>query len=160
MVREIKKFKWPRFRGEPQWIRCFAHILNLIAQAILRPFGNKDKEQTSNKGTSNNANHDSDESEFEDNDAEEQIRQYVPLSFRPPAADLFINSYFSFCSSLPRGDSDISTHLTDEESKDELFHDQEDEDGNSLSKADIEQASEEDEGDTYTTNRCNSHWLR
>ncbi|OAV98974.1 hypothetical protein PTTG_25420 [Puccinia triticina 1-1 BBBD Race 1] len=130
MVREIKKFKWPRFRGKPQWICCFAHILNLIAQAILRPFGNKDKEQNSNKRTSNNANHDSDESEFEDDDAEEQIRH------------------------LPRGESDISTHLTDEESKDELFHDQEDDNGNSLSEADIEQASEEDEGDTYTTNRC------
>jgi hypothetical protein len=39
MVRELKKLKWPRFKGDTQWIRCFAHILNLIAQAILRPFG-------------------------------------------------------------------------------------------------------------------------
>ncbi|OAV91383.1 hypothetical protein PTTG_27972 [Puccinia triticina 1-1 BBBD Race 1] len=41
MVRELKKLQWPRFRGEADWIRCFAHILNLIVQAILRPFGNK-----------------------------------------------------------------------------------------------------------------------
>lgn len=39
MVAELKKLNWKRFKGEGQWIRCFAHILNLIVKAILRPFG-------------------------------------------------------------------------------------------------------------------------
>ncbi|PLW15837.1 hypothetical protein PCASD_23689 [Puccinia coronata f. sp. avenae] len=39
MINKISSYKWPRFHGEPQWIRCFAHILNLIAQSILRQFG-------------------------------------------------------------------------------------------------------------------------
>ncbi|KNF05542.1 hypothetical protein PSTG_01353 [Puccinia striiformis f. sp. tritici PST-78] len=38
MVSEMKKFKWARFKGDQHWIRCYAHILNLIAQSILRPF--------------------------------------------------------------------------------------------------------------------------
>ncbi|PLW42915.1 hypothetical protein PCANC_17737 [Puccinia coronata f. sp. avenae] len=29
MVDKLKKLKWPRnFKGEPHWIRCFAHVLN------------------------------------------------------------------------------------------------------------------------------------
>ncbi|POW16845.1 hypothetical protein PSTT_00997 [Puccinia striiformis] len=43
MVRELTRLKWPRFKGETQWIRCFAHILNLIVQGILRPFGTQKK---------------------------------------------------------------------------------------------------------------------
>ncbi|KAH9467096.1 hypothetical protein Pst134EA_000907 [Puccinia striiformis f. sp. tritici] len=39
MVDELKKLKWPRFKGEPHWICCFAHILNLIVKTILRSFG-------------------------------------------------------------------------------------------------------------------------
>ncbi|EFP75951.1 uncharacterized protein PGTG_01282 [Puccinia graminis f. sp. tritici CRL 75-36-700-3] len=39
MIEDLRSYKWPRLKGEGQWIRCFAHILNLIAQAILRPFG-------------------------------------------------------------------------------------------------------------------------
>ncbi|KNE92781.1 hypothetical protein PSTG_13838 [Puccinia striiformis f. sp. tritici PST-78] len=38
MIAELEKLDWKRFKGEPQWIRCFAHILNLIVKAILRPF--------------------------------------------------------------------------------------------------------------------------
>jgi hypothetical protein len=38
MVNKLKKKKWAQFKGEPQWIRCFAHVLNLIAQGILRLF--------------------------------------------------------------------------------------------------------------------------
>ncbi|KNE94126.1 hypothetical protein PSTG_12556 [Puccinia striiformis f. sp. tritici PST-78] len=48
-VKELKKLKWPRFKGEIHWIRCFSHILNLIAQGILCPFGTQKK-----KGTGNN----------------------------------------------------------------------------------------------------------
>ncbi|POV95428.1 hypothetical protein PSTT_16275 [Puccinia striiformis] len=46
MVRELKKQKWPRFKGEGQWVRCFAHVLNLIVQGILRPFGTNKKNTT------------------------------------------------------------------------------------------------------------------
>ncbi|KNF00022.1 hypothetical protein PSTG_06645 [Puccinia striiformis f. sp. tritici PST-78] len=41
MIEELEQLNWKRFSGEPQWIRCFAHILNLIVKAILRPFGRK-----------------------------------------------------------------------------------------------------------------------
>ncbi|PLW46976.1 hypothetical protein PCANC_06511 [Puccinia coronata f. sp. avenae] len=51
-VRELKKLKWPRFKGNTQWIQCFAHTLNLIAQAILRPFGAQKKNgATDNPGS-------------------------------------------------------------------------------------------------------------
>jgi hypothetical protein len=46
MIKELSSYKWPRFHGEEQWIRCFAHILNLIAQSILRPFGCHKKRAT------------------------------------------------------------------------------------------------------------------
>ncbi|OAV90056.1 hypothetical protein PTTG_28458 [Puccinia triticina 1-1 BBBD Race 1] len=38
MIGELVKLNWKRFTGEAQWIRCFAHILNLIVKAILQPF--------------------------------------------------------------------------------------------------------------------------
>ncbi|OAV98892.1 hypothetical protein PTTG_25552 [Puccinia triticina 1-1 BBBD Race 1] len=43
MVAELEKLGWKRFKGEPQWIRCFAHILNLIVKAILRLFSRDKK---------------------------------------------------------------------------------------------------------------------
>jgi hypothetical protein len=46
MVKEIKKLKWPRFKGKTKWIQCFAHILNLIVQGILRPFRTHKKKST------------------------------------------------------------------------------------------------------------------
>jgi hypothetical protein len=74
MVKELKKLKWPRFKGEPQWVRCFAQILNLIVQAILRPFGTPKTNRTS--VASDRSGFDSDESNGEDEieDAENQIR--------------------------------------------------------------------------------------
>ncbi|KNE89643.1 hypothetical protein PSTG_16909 [Puccinia striiformis f. sp. tritici PST-78] len=70
MVDEMKKFKWPRFKGEAQWVRCFAHILNLIVQVILRPFGSHKKKT----GTSSNVNaRDSDEEDSDGHDLEDQI---------------------------------------------------------------------------------------
>ncbi|EFP85026.2 uncharacterized protein PGTG_11195 [Puccinia graminis f. sp. tritici CRL 75-36-700-3] len=32
MIEAIKSYRWPRFKGKTQWIRCFAQILNLIVQ--------------------------------------------------------------------------------------------------------------------------------
>ncbi|KAH9445540.1 hypothetical protein Pst134EB_023381, partial [Puccinia striiformis f. sp. tritici] len=43
MIEELAKLNWKRFEGEPHWIQCFAHILNLIVKAILRPFGRAKK---------------------------------------------------------------------------------------------------------------------
>ena len=43
MISKLGFLGWKRFQGEPQWIRCFAHILNLIVKAILRPFGRQKK---------------------------------------------------------------------------------------------------------------------
>ncbi|KNE97896.1 hypothetical protein PSTG_08769, partial [Puccinia striiformis f. sp. tritici PST-78] len=54
MVSEMKKFKWARFKGDVQWIRCYAHILNLIAQSIFLDSSD----------------------ELEDDDVEDQIGRY------------------------------------------------------------------------------------
>ncbi|OAV91103.1 hypothetical protein PTTG_28064 [Puccinia triticina 1-1 BBBD Race 1] len=129
MVKELKKLKWPRFRGEPSWIRCFAHILNLIVQAILRPFGTQ-KRQTSTNKICVSADGDSDDSCSEDVDIEEQIRGI---------------------SHANRADS---TALIDEDSDIQSVPGQDFDDNDSLSEANIDQASEEDEGDSYTTDSC------
>ncbi|KNF00528.1 hypothetical protein PSTG_06220 [Puccinia striiformis f. sp. tritici PST-78] len=39
VIKEIQTSWWPHFKGESTWVHCFAHILNLIAQVLLRPFG-------------------------------------------------------------------------------------------------------------------------
>jgi hypothetical protein len=72
MVRELKKLKWTRFHGDTQWIRCFAHILNLIVQGILWPFGSH-KKDAKDRG-SMAAENDSDGSSSEQEDPEDQIR--------------------------------------------------------------------------------------
>ncbi|POW10891.1 hypothetical protein PSHT_08568 [Puccinia striiformis] len=70
MMAEIKKFKWPRFKGETHWIRCFAHILNLIVQSILRPFGKVIKKTNGNV----NLNLDEEsEKGSDDEDAEDEL---------------------------------------------------------------------------------------
>jgi hypothetical protein len=45
MIKKIKLYCWPCFKGEVQWVCCSAHILNLIAQVMLQPFGNQEKEE-------------------------------------------------------------------------------------------------------------------
>ncbi|ORY74332.1 hypothetical protein BCR35DRAFT_314845 [Leucosporidium creatinivorum] len=42
-------YNWPLMDGEPDWICCFAHTVNLIIQAILSPFNQKDKEKKKDK---------------------------------------------------------------------------------------------------------------
>jgi hypothetical protein len=44
MISELEKLGWKRFQGETQWIRCFAHVVNLIVKAILRPFARKNSQ--------------------------------------------------------------------------------------------------------------------
>ncbi|KAH9456445.1 hypothetical protein Pst134EB_012644 [Puccinia striiformis f. sp. tritici] len=63
MIRESAKLYWKRFEGEPHWIRCFAHILNLIVKAILRPFGRAKKASGSG--------------EIEESDGEEAAEELV-----------------------------------------------------------------------------------
>ncbi|OAV91489.1 hypothetical protein PTTG_27958 [Puccinia triticina 1-1 BBBD Race 1] len=126
MVREIKKLKWPRFQGEPHWIQCFAHILNLIVQAILRPFGSKNH-ANDNHGPTGAEEH-SDGSDSDDGNAEEQIR-VVPRGEKAPSEDEYSSNSNNSCS-------------------------QRDVDDESLDEADIENASEEEDANTYTTNSC------
>ncbi|POW00101.1 hypothetical protein PSTT_13398 [Puccinia striiformis] len=68
MVLVMKKFK-----GDKQWTCCYAHILNLIAQLILRLFGAVNKLSTS-KASGEDGKSSSDNSEGED--GEEQISQF------------------------------------------------------------------------------------
>ncbi|KNE90754.1 hypothetical protein PSTG_15819 [Puccinia striiformis f. sp. tritici PST-78] len=74
MIKEIQTYRWPHFKGETTWVRCFAHILNLIAQVVLRPFGShkRNKKTTSNFESAGNSNDDgSDEEEDCDHDSED-----------------------------------------------------------------------------------------
>ncbi|EFP78147.2 uncharacterized protein PGTG_04103 [Puccinia graminis f. sp. tritici CRL 75-36-700-3] len=127
MVRELKKLKWPCFKGEAQWIRCFAHILNLIVQAILRPFGTPKK-----KGATKNPGSNSDGIDSDEDLAEEQISM-LPRGHKPTLQDE--ESLHNL--------SDVDSNSESDEDKTE-----------SLSEADIKQASEEDKEDCYTSESC------
>ncbi|OAV88611.1 hypothetical protein PTTG_28973 [Puccinia triticina 1-1 BBBD Race 1] len=76
MIEEIKTYWWPCFKGEMHWVRCFAHILNLIAQVILRPFGSHKRKNNSTSTVVPAFNSDSDESEEEEEpeDRDDQIQ--------------------------------------------------------------------------------------
>ncbi|OAV98894.1 hypothetical protein PTTG_25554 [Puccinia triticina 1-1 BBBD Race 1] len=76
MINELKKLKWPNFKGEAQWICCFAHVLNLIAKAILRPFG---PERSSKFGTKNLGDKFQDMSDSETDDGEEDAAKQIAL---------------------------------------------------------------------------------
>ena len=76
MIEDIKNYRWSRFKGATHWVRCFAHILNLIAQVILRPFGShkkkKNLKKTANQAVESNNKESEEEEEVEDRD--DQIR--------------------------------------------------------------------------------------
>ncbi|EFP84063.2 uncharacterized protein PGTG_09776 [Puccinia graminis f. sp. tritici CRL 75-36-700-3] len=127
MVNELKNLKWPHFKGQPQWIRCFAHILNLIAKAILRPFGPQKRNQ---KETSDLADRSESDSETESSDCEEQIALYTKGS----------EVVISDSEDNDLGDSDGITKEADSEE---------------LDTNDIQQLSDEDEDvDKYTSSSC------
>ncbi|KAA1108427.1 hypothetical protein PGT21_012450 [Puccinia graminis f. sp. tritici] len=63
MISELEQLDWKQFKGKAQWIRCFAHIVNLIVKAILRPFTRK----KSQAGTP----------EFDDSDEEEDKHERI-----------------------------------------------------------------------------------
>ncbi|KAH9441414.1 hypothetical protein Pst134EB_030079 [Puccinia striiformis f. sp. tritici] len=75
MIEEIKSYKWPQFKGETQWIQCFAHILNLIAQVILQPFGSHQKKRLTSTFLDDEQDSDLDEEDPEDPD--DQIRMFT-----------------------------------------------------------------------------------
>ncbi|KNE95875.1 hypothetical protein PSTG_10793 [Puccinia striiformis f. sp. tritici PST-78] len=53
MIAELEKLNWERFKGEPQWIQCYAHILNLIVKVILQQRGGFNRKVSSSHITSN-----------------------------------------------------------------------------------------------------------
>jgi hypothetical protein len=74
LVRDLKGLNWPHFKGNTHWIWSFAHILNLIVQSILRPFGTqKKKPSPQGKGT-DDSGIDYSEDYSEDDHTEGQIR--------------------------------------------------------------------------------------
>ncbi|KAA1105873.1 hypothetical protein PGT21_022855 [Puccinia graminis f. sp. tritici] len=76
MIEDLRSYKWPRLKGEGQWIRCFAHILNLIAQAILRPFGSNKRKNTAGASPHEYLDSDNDETDVEPDDPDEQIKLF------------------------------------------------------------------------------------
>ncbi|PLW27873.1 hypothetical protein PCASD_25098 [Puccinia coronata f. sp. avenae] len=68
MMDKLKKLCWKRFKGKPQWIRCFAHILNLVVKAILQPFGRFKKKLACNHPDPN---------EPDETNKEEEPKNYV-----------------------------------------------------------------------------------
>ncbi|KNE99746.1 hypothetical protein PSTG_07033 [Puccinia striiformis f. sp. tritici PST-78] len=123
MVKDLQKLKWPRFKGETQWIRCFSHILNLIVQGILRPFGTQKKKCDQSTSIDDNDN------SGEEDDPDAQIK------------------------TLSRDDDAISDHDNDSCDGDSTDQDNRD-DVESLNESDIENGSDEDEGDRYTSESC------
>ncbi|KAH9457488.1 hypothetical protein Pst134EA_021364 [Puccinia striiformis f. sp. tritici] len=117
MIKEIKKFKWPQFKGEPTWIRCFAHVLNLIAQAILRPFGSHQVTTFENEEY---------ELDDEDLDADDQVKMFSPET-------------------ESNQDEEDTVPLAAE-----LLEDDEVE----LDIEDVEELSDEEEDDAYTSESC------
>ncbi|KAA1092876.1 hypothetical protein PGT21_017115 [Puccinia graminis f. sp. tritici] len=127
--KDLKNLKWPRFKGDTHWIQCFAHILNLIVQSILRPFGTHKKKPTPQGQGTDDGGIDSGEDCSEDDHTEGQIRL------------------------LARGDKtspEEYDYSSDGESKVEPAQ----EDHNTLSNADIDNASVEGDKDQYTSTSC------
>ncbi|KAA1125525.1 hypothetical protein PGTUg99_014696 [Puccinia graminis f. sp. tritici] len=69
MIEAIKSYRWPRFKGKTQWVRCFAHILNLIVQVILRPFGSYKKKRNTTANLETDSLSDDDDIDKETGDS-------------------------------------------------------------------------------------------
>ncbi|KNE92758.1 hypothetical protein PSTG_13816 [Puccinia striiformis f. sp. tritici PST-78] len=131
MIEELKNFKWAHFKGGANWVRCFAHILNLIAQVVMRPFGSHKKKKTTND-LNFEEEEDSDDEDIDGEDADEQIQ-----GFNKEVVD--------DCSEYEDDDSaadaPMATDLIDE---DEI----------ELESADVNNLSDEDDDDRYTSHSC------
>ncbi|KAA1085205.1 hypothetical protein PGTUg99_004602 [Puccinia graminis f. sp. tritici] len=126
MIKELKRLKWPRFQGKTHWIRCFSHILNLIAQGILQPFGTQKKRGT---GNDRSTSIDNEETSLEEDNPDAQIKLLSP-------------------------DEDVISHHDDDSSEVHLTDEKVIDDSESLNESDIENGSEEGEGDCYTSESC------
>ncbi|CAD6972491.1 unnamed protein product [Tilletia controversa] len=74
-----KDDSFPRIEGEATQIRCFAHILNLVSEAILRPF-NQGVKASGSSGGDEEDDWESEEEEIADgDDDEEDIGEIDPL---------------------------------------------------------------------------------
>ncbi|OAV93969.1 hypothetical protein PTTG_27109 [Puccinia triticina 1-1 BBBD Race 1] len=104
-------------------------MLNLIAHGILQPFGTQKKSKAAKKTTTVvQDNSDGSGSEVED------LEEYVPQ--------------------LTQDGAESSSNDEDDESKDELLEQNHEDDAVSLSLDDINNASDQEEYDTYETNGC------
>ncbi|KNE90033.1 hypothetical protein PSTG_16510 [Puccinia striiformis f. sp. tritici PST-78] len=127
MIEELKNFKWAHFKGGANWVRCFTHILNLIAQVVMHPFGSHKK-----KKTTNNLNfeeeEDLDDEDIDGEDADEQIQGYV-------------NDCSEYEDNDSAADAPMATDLINE---DEI----------ELESADVNDLSDKDDDDCYTSHSC------
>jgi hypothetical protein len=153
MIEAIRSFKWARFKGEGQWIRCFAHILNLIAQVILRPFGSHQKGGQMAASLDQDLESDDDNHYYNDegdpDDPDEQIQLYVKKILIPIVLFLF------------KTDISLILRFTRSESGD----DEDDERKKKLGEGilatdligeddDVKELSDEGEDDRYTSKSC------
>ncbi|KNE92344.1 hypothetical protein PSTG_14244 [Puccinia striiformis f. sp. tritici PST-78] len=129
MIEEIKKFKWARFKGDTQWVRCFAHILNLIAQVILRPFGSHKKK----KNTTADSDNVSDNSNSDEDDPDHQIIMSNEDGLSSDQEDEENDPI--------NNDSDLAAELIGDEELE-------------LETDDINDLSDEGENDVYTSKSC------
>ncbi|OAV93496.1 hypothetical protein PTTG_27292 [Puccinia triticina 1-1 BBBD Race 1] len=130
MVNEIKKFKWTRFKGKVHWVQCFAHILNLIVQVILRRFGSYNKERNT-EGGGCNSDKDKELDDLDQDEPEHQIQLYSQTSVSIILANFPNDS----------ANHNIAAELIEE---DEL----------ELENEDINDLSDEDKCDAYTSQSC------
>ncbi|PLW16384.1 hypothetical protein PCANC_17092 [Puccinia coronata f. sp. avenae] len=133
IIKEIKSYRWPLFKGKTHWICCFAHILNLIAQVILKRFGcHKKKSVSTVEPAQKSDNKQSDKEEPDDQD--DQIRLL----------------------SVDSADEDEDSNNENDSTVDEsiLAGELIDKDEVELKDEDVNNLSDEGEDDQYTSISC------
>ncbi|KNE93211.1 hypothetical protein PSTG_13386 [Puccinia striiformis f. sp. tritici PST-78] len=133
MIEAIKSFKWPRFKGEGQWIRCFAHILSLVAQVILRPFGSHKKKKSNVCLLDEALDSDDEDEDGDPDDPDDQIQLFATVDSGDEEED------------DTNGGNDTEECLASN-----LIGEEEIE----LGADDLNEMSDEDEDDKYTTASC------
>ncbi|KNE95807.1 hypothetical protein PSTG_10867 [Puccinia striiformis f. sp. tritici PST-78] len=128
MIEEIRRFKWPRFKGKTHWVRCFTHTLNLIAQVIIRPLGSHKKNKTNCPLLDEDENSE-DKNDEEIEDADEQIRGFSRQVIEVSEDE------------ENNGDSPLATNLIDEGKV-------------KLEMNDVVDLSDKGEDDDYTSQSC------
>ncbi|OAV98324.1 hypothetical protein PTTG_25747 [Puccinia triticina 1-1 BBBD Race 1] len=132
MIQEIAKFRWPRFTGKAQWVQCFAHILNLIVQVILQPFGSHKAQKDINCHDAESNSNSNEGSDSYPEDPQNLIQMYNEDKYNSE-------------------DEDTEYHTAmDKNIADELIDDKELE----LETEDINDLSDKADDDIYTTKSC------